>query len=324
MLEELKTRFLDLEARAIKLAEEINSGRNAHFESLASRPDCIFSRSLRDVAHYAERRSSTKVVSEFTVYDANLDALKVIIPPLVNEFMGYGLQYRWTPEWNIGSKIVVQIDQMIARGMREFVPVPGLNGRFSQGYKFTNITSGSNNSIYTEFRPWFRLEPGISHVDFRHYGPKLEGVTTADGFASDLVDPSYVGPRRGEVDTHPGPDSMNVRNRVLTHPQQFKLQDDTWVRATYEIERVAEGCRTRIWLADEQYGPSLVVCSPTDPAKGFLSSLSVAPTGFYIELDGSQETTYATPQPERAAYFRNLVVLRNVQGEEVLGGRPKR
>lgn len=323
MLNQLRQQFAELDTRITAIENRVNRGRNAHFESLAGRSECIFSRSLRDASHYASRRAG-RGVSEFTVYDPGLDALKVIIPPLQNELLPYGLQYVWQNDWSIGQTIVVQIDQMITRAMRELIPTPGSNGRSQKSYKFTNITTAPRNAIFVELRPAFRDEPGVSHVDFRHYGQLLEGLTDRDAFACDPIDPAYIGPRKQTHDSHPGPDSTSIRNRPLPHPHQFKILDDTWVRATYEIERIAEGCRIRIWLADENHGPSLIVCSPTDPSRGFLSAVTSRPNGFYLELDGSQETTYAAPQPERAAYFRNLVVLQGVRGDAVLGGRPSR
>jgi hypothetical protein len=87
------------------------------------------------------------------------------------------------------------------------------------------------------------------------------------------------------------------------------------------MERVIEGTRFKMWMADDETEPRLIIASPADPSRGFLTSVVDPIEVWFCELDTSQETTYATPRPERWCAFRNLVVLSNVSGQTVLGGK---
>jgi hypothetical protein len=221
---------------------------------------------------------------------------------------------------------------MISQALHDLIPVPGINGASAEMLKFTNLCR-PNGEITFELRTNFKADPIDTLVDMRGYGVglagnNLEGRLDRSEFCADIANPTrtYVG-SGGGYDRHSGPDSRYPyrtpkRPPDLPHPICFRWRSHRWIRVTYEIERVAEGSRIRMWWADDTTGPALITCSVTDTSKGFLNSVAEPIRFLYIELDSSQETTYATPQPDRWAAFRNLVVLQNVSGESVLGGRP--
>lgn len=308
--------------------DNLNAGRNAHYESLLSHPGLVFEKSMREPAHYLFGRSPrVKTANPYVSYDATLDAAHVSLPPRANEMWPAGhIQYFWSEPWLFDVPTVVQHDFLISQAMRDLCSTGGTNGRSSSDFKFTNLCRGDH--ITYELRFSHRNEtngPSDSTTDVRCYLQKLEGRQERDSLCSDVADPTrtYYG-TGGGFDSHPGPDSNMVYKQPLPHPHQFRLWCDQWIRITYELTRVQEGTRVKVWLADETYGPSLIVASPINPSLGFLTALNEPITAWFLELDTSQETTYAEDMPDRWCAFRNLVVLRGVSGDSVLGGRPKR
>lgn len=321
-IEQLQADYAALDARVTALE---NAGAHSHFESLLTHPNLHAQWTLRDNSHYINGRSAKYTTNPQARYDSELDAARVSLPPLSNELAangGFVLNWGRVQNWTIGSRLVVQHDVLISQAMRDLAMAPGTNGRRTDGYKFTNVCR-ARGAISLELRTFFS-NPGDINVDFRGYCQKLEGRQERDQLASDVANPTrtFFG-AGGGYDRHPGPDSSWNHGANMPHPQQFKIRPDTWVRVTYEFHLVAEGCRVKVWMADTTTDPKLIIASPIDPSLGFLTDMTEPMESLYIELDTSQETTYAAPMPERWCAFRNLVVLPNVTGETVLGGRPK-
>lgn len=297
---------------------------HAHFAALIELPECLASWTLRRPEDYLMTRGGKQPKNEHVRYDEALDAARVSIPPRANELglTNAPMLYWKLDHWDPGNKLVVQHDFLVSKSMHDLVPTKGNNGRRTTGYKFTNLCR--ERHITYELRTEFAQDEHTL-LDVRAYTAKLEGRQERDEFASDVRNPTqtFVG-SGGGLDRHPGPDSNHIYGQSASHPECFKAINDRWVRITYELERVEQGTRVKIWLADEEVTPKLVVASPVDPEFGFLTANTQPITSLYIELDTSQETSYDEDQPERWAAFRNVVVLRDVDGEEVLGGKPKR
>ena len=169
-----------------------------------------------------------------------------------------------------------------------------------------------------ELRTWFLADSVDTLIDVRGYGVGL-AASSLEGVIRDQL----AGPHPSGYDSHPGPDSTRPFNQNPPFPEQFKIRSNRWLRVTCEMERVAEGTRYKMWMADNETEPRLVIASPSNPSQGFLTSVVDPVEAWFCQLDTSQETTYANPQPERWCAFRNLVVLSNVSGESVLGGKTR-
>lgn len=304
--------LLSVRVDALEVLPPLPSGGNAHFDSLSSSPSLIKAMSLRTLDQWTERRnwSGTEIV-----IDPVLDAARFIIPPLKNE--GGGFMHRWGIgyPWNVGDKLVVQHDFMLNAAL--FVS--------NVGEKFTNLCRSANSQITYELRPSFAINNPCP-VDLRCYLPKMEGRQERPELASDVADPTrtYIG-SGGGYDRNPGPDSTWPYSGSDAVPANaFTILPDEWCRVTYEIERQDVGARIKVWLATESRNPALIIASPVNPSLGFHVSQDRMIDSFYAELDSSQERTYTVPQPERWAAFRNLIVLSNVTGDSVLGGKPTR
>lgn len=287
-------------------------GTHANFETLKLHPAAIASWSLRD----------GEIDKPLAKYDPAIDGLRMVLPSQANEMPVRYVMLRWDqPDWSVGTTLVVQHEFMISKAMRELLPTTGENGRGSDSFKFTNLCRG--NMITYELQTFFKADPSATMLGFRGYMPKLDGLLGRDSLSNDIDDPSYSGPlRSSNYDLHPGPDSRwGYRDRPpLDHPECFKARDGAWVRITYELVVVDEGTRVRVWLSDEDTPTKLVVSNPVDSAIGFLTDMHEPISSLYLELDTSQETTYAMPMPDRWAGFRNVVVLSGVGGDSVIGG----
>jgi hypothetical protein len=263
---------------------------------------------MRSLDQWSERRNGGLSTVD---HSAELDACRFILPPRLNE--GGGFMFRWSDyTWAVGDVLVVQHDFMLNENM------------FGStiGEKFTNLCRG--NSITFELRPGYKNHNPCP-FDLRVYGGKLEGRQERDQLASDVADPTrtYRG-SGGGYDVNPGPDSTWPYGSLRPHPETFRANPNEWIRVTYELARVDEGTRVKMWLATESTDPALIIASPIDPALGFLVAITDPITSFYAEMDTSQERSYEVDQPLRWTAFRNLVVLANVSGQSVLGGKPKR
>jgi hypothetical protein len=175
------------------------------------------------------------------------------------------------------------------------------------------------------------------HIDWRNYAQKRDGRWERDEYAAHRADPSFSGALSGGgYDSHPSPFSeWAYKVPPQPHPGTFRQRTDKVMRVTCEFECVRfvdpvdgiekQGRRSRVWVADEDTDPVLLICNPTDPSKGFLHVTASPPDGFWIEFDTSQETIYDVPQPERSVYTRNLIVMHNIDDPAtIVGGRPVR
>ncbi len=282
---------------------------NEHFETISALPEVVDSWTLRTTDQWSERRNgSTSTIQ----YEAAIDSCIFIIPPRSNK--GGGWMFRWSGfSWNAGDKLVVQHDYMLNSNMFGS----------TVGGKFTNLCRG--NDITYELNPlWSSWNPAPHTL--RCYLGKLEGRQERDHLASDIANPTatFVG-SGGGYDNNPGPDSTFPYNNPQTHPTTFRAYPNQWIRVTYEVENTDNNtARIKMWLASEDTDPRLVIASPVTPSLGFKVADNTPITGMYFELDTSQEIAYAEDQPLRWVAFRNLVVLSNINGASVLGGRPSR
>lgn len=340
---ELLQRIEALEVAVQKLSESIPSPGNpgeptvdpptteahAHFNSLLNRPELLKAWSLRQQSDYSNMRGGRfpDGINPLAHYDESIDAGKISLPPRRNEITGIGgfvCDWGKDYQWKVGNKLVVQHDYMVSETFHRHAGDSGTNGRKTNGFKFTNLLR--NGSITYENRIWLLNDPTRSAFDVRAYVPKGEGRQERDEIASDVASPSrtYFG-KGGGYDRHPGPDSSWQYGQIqLKHPDTFMIHSDKWVRITYELTHVEEGTRLKVWLADEDTEPKLIIASPIDPTMGFLLNSKDIIHAWYMELDTSQETNYAEDMPDRWIGMRNLVVLHDVDGDEVLGGRPIR
>ena len=344
---ELETKIAELEARIVVLESAkpkpdpsdppIDPPTQDHWAVLMENPALIFSRDLKDPDHYLPTRGggTRPAPHEFVKYDAELDAAKVTLPPTSNELIPTnGVQLDWPVTWQEGDTIVVQFEFMVSQALRELVPTPGpdpadpMRTRTETGYKFTNITT--EGAIKYEHRTWFRHPDGVASpdrtlLDMRYYaaGVKYKGFLEANAKERQQFNAS-TGSGGADYDRHPGPDSTWPYGQLADHPRQFAALDGVWIRATTEFTRTDVGTRVKAWLADETTDPALIVASHNDLGLGYHVDETRPPDGWYLEMDGSQEALYSTPQPDRWAAFRNLAVLKNVSGESILGGRPSK
>jgi hypothetical protein len=314
-LRDERTRLIDLIAKF-----------TTHFDSLSSRPECIASYSLKKSSHYIHgRHRDMKAGNPWTSYDSTIDGAKVLIPPNTNELLPWGWTQFWNPpSWDNGNKLVVQYEFMISKAFHEFITRPGSNGRFTDGFKFVNLCPASG-AITLEFRTFHKSgTPNAAVWDWRCYRNVLEGRLDRPQFTRDIARPTETfSGSGGGYDWNSGPDASHPWSKTRKpSARTFTLPVDDWIRITYELEKVVGGTRFRAWLSDSIKGPALVTASPANPAIGHLFDLHEPLNQVYFEIDSSQETTYATPQPDRWCGFRNLAVLFNVSGESVLGGKP--
>lgn len=303
----LQDQYNTLDTRVVAL-EISQLGGNAHFESLLSHPNLIKAWSLRSVDQWSEKRTWSGTTID---YSPELDACRFILPPRKNE--GGGFMFRWpTYSWVDVNRLVVQHDFWLNANMF----------RHDIGSKFTNLCRG--DQITFELRPEYG-SPAPCSFGVRCYMPKLEGRQDRDDLCSDVANPmrTYVGVGGG-WDRNPGPDSTCPYNSKFPHPKTFRSNAEEWTRVTYELHKVPEGVRVKVWLAKEDTEPALIIASPINPSLGFLVKLESPITSMYFEMDSSQEKVYTEDQPLRFTAFRNLVVLSNVEGTTVLGGKPKR
>lgn len=329
--EQIKLDAIALSSR-IAAMENASAGAHSHFESLLNHPNLHAQWTLRDNSHYLGIRGSrglfyTGGVNPGVNYDTNIDGAKVVVPPLSNELspeannnqrVGQFMCWWNRPSWNTGGKLVVQYEMMISQMMHDRIPDIGTNGRRTNGFKFVNLCRGTSAITY-ELRTEFLVDPVDTLVDVRSYGIGLATASLEGVIRDNMAGPSPI----AAYDSHPGPDSDRPYNHNPQHPAQFRIRSHRWVRVTCEMERVIEGTRFKMWLADDDTDPKLVIASPSNPSLGFLTSVVDPIEAWFCQLDTSQETTYATPQPERWCAFRNMAVLSNVDGSSVLGGRTK-
>ncbi len=308
-LDSLESRYEVIGNRitALESTQPPVSGGNTHFEAVSSLPSVVGAWSLRDVSQWSERRNGTTTIID---YSQTLDSCRFIIPPRSNK--GGGFMFRWGAyPWGIGDRLVVQHDYMLNENMF-FSAV---------GKKFTNLCRG--NQITYELGPQWQWSPA-PHL-LRCYLAKWEGRQERDEIASDVADPTrtYRGSGSG-YNLNPGPESRFHYNNPQPHPTTFRASPNEWIRVTYELTNTGAGIRCKMWLASETTDPKLVIASPINPSVGFLVEPHTPITSMYFELDTSQEQVYAVDQPERWVAFRNLIVLSNVTGDSVLGGKPVR
>src|SRR5690606_21336300 len=101
----------------------------------------------------------------------------------------------------------------------------------------------------------------------------------------------------------------------------FRTAPDTWTRFTLSVTWHDGEQRIRLWMADENRDPVLVIADPDDPSKGFLAD--AGPAGlvgldhFIVLFDTSQSPV---GRPEQYAWVRNIVVFKDATVP--LGGRP--
>jgi hypothetical protein len=314
-----------------------------HFDSLPAdkvvRKYDLRGNGTGDFSDYRRTRSSRGNVgpaNPAAVYDPTLDAMKVTIGPLRNELLGSEMVYLpfSVSGWAPGKKVVVKYECLINEGLAARAWDAGTNGRRTVNYKGFQITTGG--SISHEHRIHQSPVPTECFIDCRGYPPKREGRWERDEYASHVADPAFSGELGGGgYDSHPSPFSeWAYKVPPKPHPETFRQRANKWVGVTSEFECVRfvdpvdgvekQGRRVRTWFADEDTDPVLIVCNPVDPSKGFLHISGAPPDAFWVEFDTSQETTYSEPQPERSVFVRNVAVLQDVSGEEVLGGRPIR
>ncbi len=305
------------------------AGAHGHYGALLEHPNLLRAWTLRQPADYSNMRGGQfpNGINPLARYDASIDAGKISLPPDRNEITGIGgfiCDWGTDYSWEVGDRLVVQHDFLISEDFHLFAGEPGDNGRATRGYKFTNLLC--DNNITHELR--IHLVPGEnwSNTDVRCYPRKGEGRQERDEYASDVNTPAAT--RRGSgggYDRHPGPDSTWVYGQTqFKHPETFLFRSDIWIRVTYELVRVEEGTRVKVWLADEETEPRLIVASPIDPSLGFLVLSDGPISSWYMELDTSQEAKYTKSMPDRWIGMRNLVVLHGVDGSSVLGGKPVR
>lgn len=320
-LGELARQASELDVRLTNF-ERLRNNPNAHFDSLLSHPNKHYSLSLRDQSQYILGKACATCIPR-AQYSQELDACVVTLPPRRNKLdIVNSMKFRWPQvEWITGSRVVLQHEFLVSKAMHDLTPNLGSNGKSAALFKFTNCCVRGGSIMY-ELRTHFTYGEN-TYLDVRGYSPKLEGII-GDGLTSDVSHPEIHGQMSGDYDRHPGPDSNWIYKQNGPHPSTFQAINDRWVRVTYEFERAIEGTRVKMWLADEEYEPRLIIASPVDSSKGFLTATPDRVDAFYIELDSSQGDSYAEDQPDRWAAFRNLVVLRDVSGESVLGGRPRR
>lgn len=317
----------------IAAMENADPGIHSHFKKLLQHPNLHAAWSLRENAHYLNSRGGTLLaprlypngVNPGVRYDPDLDACRVKLPDFTNELaadgnnnvsMGNFMLWWPRPSWGIGDKLVIRHEMLISQAMHDLSTLAGLNGRSTPGFKFTNLCRAARNGKVTyELFTIFNTDPLDTRVYIRGYGVGLESSALEGIIGRSQLSSSIGGTA---FDVHPGPDSINPSNANPPHPTQFKIRSNLWVDVVYELERVAEGTRVKLWMADDETDAKLIVASPANPQLGFLTSVADPIEAFYVELDSSQETTYATPQPERWCAFRNLVVLSNVDGEVAL------
>ena len=305
----LQSQYAALSARVSALESAQPYGGNAHYESLLTHPNLVKAFSLRSVDQWTEKRNWSGTTID---YSPTLDACRFILPPRKNE--GGGFMFRWpNASANIGDTLVVQHDYLFNQNMFGA----------SIGGKFTNLCV--DNNITFELNPDYNVAGKPGGYGLRVYAGKLEGRQERDQLCSDVANPTatFFG-SGGGWDCNPGPDSTNPRLSNFPHPTTFRSGWDEWTRVTYELTRVDEGTRIKVWLANETTDPKLIIASPINPTLGFLVSTTSQVNSWYAELDTSQERTYLEDQPLRFTAFRNLVVLSNVEGATVLGGKPKR
>ena len=149
------------------------------------------------------------------------------------------------------------------------------------------------------FENQFGEEGSVARPTFRTYFASAIG---GDGSA----DPISSG---GRTDFQPGGAAT-----------PFDIRPDVWVRFTLSITWDGGQQRLRLWMADEQRDPVLVIADPADPSRGFLVDNTNPDVGldrFLVLFDTSQTPAQ---HPELHAWVRNLVVFKDATVP--LGGRP--
>jgi hypothetical protein len=333
-LDDLKRDFATLDSRVSRLEAEADNP-NYHFESMLSHPNLIASWTLRRNEDYLTISRGVnsplrtyKTTNPGVRYDVRLDAARVSLPPLTNELgpdgnagisVGqFGCSWK-IPDWEVGSKVVVQYEVLMSQAMHDLAPAVGINGRSSPLFKFVNLCRGAGQVTY-ELRTYFKSDPIDTLLDVRGYdaglkASSLEGIVGRDNLVAPLSGTAF--------DMHPGPDSSRPSNANPPHPTQFRMRSNRWVRITCEMEKVSSGTRFKMWASDDETEPKLIIASPSNPSSGFLTSVVDPIEVWFCQLDTSQETVYAAPMPERWCAFRNLLVLSNASGESILGGKTR-
>lgn len=99
----------------------------------------------------------------------------------------------------------------------------------------------------------------------------------------------------------------------------YFVRPGQWTRYTLEYDLSQTPARLKLWIADENTDPTLVLCDPDDPALGFIAEPKSRDRKFHRWLVELNNSTSVAPCDCRH-WVRNVIVS---QGASIpLGGRP--
>lgn len=280
-----------------------------YYDALKSHPAVIYADTLchpESEWYASNRKGGTFDAHPYASYDAEYGAMRLELPDLSSKLgPGKGIQLYWP---GVGPKDKTTLVVKYRIRLSKEIVTRGYE------YKFTNLTH-SGDQIGIELRT-FMGDP-YTLWDVRSYLGRAESVHQG----SDNLN----GPIEGFMyDRHPGPDSLWPYRGPKTPPTTYCLLPEKWYVVTSEVSWRDGKMAYRHWFEDGENPPCLGIAAAHDPSLGFLlGNASASITGIYFELDQSAtKVTYTEPQPRRSVWFDDLVVLRGVKGEDVLGGEP--
>lgn len=309
MLEELKTRFLDLEARVIKLQSILS-----HFAIASASPNCIASESYNDPSRWSRcNRSAASHAANGTIVHVPEERATgfriragemslacqfgMPVPRVENELVSFQWEVKYDPIWQHGGK-GFQLDC-------------GNNslGIELQANKFRRDLS--NSELIGNYHILHSVRCYISGP-FGGSGAR-EQLSTGPQTSRNIQPPLWARIRQiTQGIDNPG--------HVGEGGRAYFVRPGQWVRYTVSWDLSQQPARLKIWIADEATDPTLIMADPDDPNLGFICESEPARRWVRsLRLPEFNNSKSLAPV-DCTTLIRNFVAWR---GKDVpLGGRP--
>jgi hypothetical protein len=309
-------------AASCSASDSSGQGAHAYFARLAARPECVAAYSLRDTGQLAKYRHGPKALGQRVTYEPEKD----------ND-----------PRRQDAAKIVVPAGEPSLRATVR-LPIGTSDGTttlvtwdawFGSEFRFekTGINNYKNFQFASPDRTWFEVKTRFARVESREARRAMRTPNPKRGGRRNQSEPAQPAPETARPNASPGADGQhheigevdaraymkvgpNVTNRGSVAPKagSFTIRGETWTRYWVLIEQRGDDWDpVSLWVADENNNPVQILDKRLLSVNGSVNT-------FWLEYNTS--TNARQGLPERVAYARNVVVLRNVKDVAPLLERP--